>query len=79
MSYACVPLYDTLGEDAVTYTISHSEAVVAFCESKKLAPLATACKGVDVQQFKNVVYWGEADTEAVEVGSWFCLQPLAPE
>lgn len=25
MSYQCVPLYDTLGENAVEYIINHSE------------------------------------------------------
>eukprot|EP00878_Enallax_costatus_P020601 GHUV01021783.1.p1 GENE.GHUV01021783.1~~GHUV01021783.1.p1 ORF type:complete len:600 (+),score=177.59 GHUV01021783.1:394-2193(+) len=66
MSYACVPLYDTLGEDAVSFTINHSEAVAAFCQSSKLAPLATACKAVDRQRFKHVIYWGKADMQAVE-------------
>lgn len=66
MSYECVPLYDTLGENAVEYIINHSGAVLSFCEGKKLPLLAKAAKGLDVAQFKHVVYWGKADAAAAE-------------
>jgi hypothetical protein len=69
MSYQCVPLYDSLGENAVEYIINHSEAVVTFAEAKKLPNLAKAAKGV-AGQLKHVVYWGgAADAAAVEVRS----------
>ena len=66
MSYQCVPLYDTLGENAVQYIINHSEAVAAFCDSKKLGQLAKAARGSD--NFKYVIYWGDGDATAIEVG-----------
>jgi long-subunit acyl-CoA synthetase (AMP-forming) len=39
MSLHCVPLYDTLGENAIEYIINHSEAVVAFVDTLKLPNL----------------------------------------
>jgi long-chain acyl-CoA synthetase len=71
MSYECVPLYDTLGENAVEYIINHSEAVVVVADGRKLASLAGAVKGINTAQFKNVVYWGQEDAAAVQVGV-FC-------
>eukprot|EP00878_Enallax_costatus_P003626 GHUV01003840.1.p1 GENE.GHUV01003840.1~~GHUV01003840.1.p1 ORF type:complete len:345 (+),score=105.28 GHUV01003840.1:110-1144(+) len=64
MSYQCVPLYDTLGENAVQYIINHSEAVAAFCDSKKLGQLAKAARGSE--NFKYVIYWGDGDAAAIE-------------
>lgn len=64
MSYQCIPLYDTLGENAVEYIINHSEAVAAFCDSKKLSQLAKAAAN---EGFKHVIYWGEGDAAALEV------------
>eukprot|EP00775_Hariotina_reticulata_P012350 gene12350-12484_t len=66
MSYECVPLYDTLGENAVEYIIKHSGSVVVFSESKKLGLLASALTNVDLEQFKGVVYWGDGDAEAIK-------------
>ena len=82
MSYQCVPLYDTLGENAVEYIINHSEAVAAFCDSKKLGQLAKAAKGFCTGGFKHVIYWGDGDVAAVEVSilestaahHWACCQ-----
>ncbi len=39
MSYHCVPLYDTLGENAIEYIINHAEVVVAVVDSKKFGAL----------------------------------------
>ncbi|EIE18699.1 long chain acyl-CoA synthetase 4 [Coccomyxa subellipsoidea C-169] len=59
----CVPLYDTLGSDAVRYIINHAEVTVVFADSLKMPaliqPLAET-KG----QVSAVVYWGECDTLA---------------
>jgi long-chain acyl-CoA synthetase len=38
----CVPLYDTLGDDAVRYVLAHSQASVVACDADKLAALAAA-------------------------------------
>jgi long-chain acyl-CoA synthetase len=40
MSYVCVPLYDTLGENAVEFILNHSEASVVFVQGAKLGELA---------------------------------------
>jgi long-subunit acyl-CoA synthetase (AMP-forming) len=69
MSYECVPLYDTLGENAVEFIINHSEAVVTVVDGRKLGSLAGAVKGINTAQFKNVVYWGQEDAAAVQVGA----------
>ncbi|KAF8060497.1 LACS4 [Scenedesmus sp. PABB004] len=66
MSYQCVPLYDTLGENAIEFIIEHSEAVVAFADGAKLAPLAKAAAGIDTARFKTVVAWGKPNAAAVE-------------
>ncbi|BDA49779.1 Long chain acyl-CoA synthetase 4 [Coccomyxa sp. Obi] len=59
----CVPLYDTLGADAVEYIINHAEVTIVCASSLKLPaliqPLA-ATKG----QVTAVIYWGEVDTLA---------------
>jgi len=39
---ACVPLYDTLGDEAVRFVLAHSGAGVVFCGADKLAALAAA-------------------------------------
>jgi long-chain acyl-CoA synthetase len=38
----CVPLYDTLGDEAVRYVLAHSGAAAAFVAADKLAALADA-------------------------------------
>lgn len=64
----CVPLYDTLGSDAVRYIINHAEVTVVFADSLKMPaliqPLAET-KG----QVSAVVYWGECDTLAKVVSN----------
>eukprot|EP00951_Prasinocladus_malaysianus_P004105 scaffold28990_cov32-Prasinocladus_malaysianus.AAC.4 len=39
MSYICVPLYDTLGENAVEFIINHSETHVVFVQASKMTAL----------------------------------------
>lgn len=63
MSYVCVPLYDTLGENAVEFILNHSEASVVFVQGAKLGELAKASK--NLEHVKHVVYWGEASEEAL--------------
>jgi long-chain acyl-CoA synthetase len=64
MGMHCVPLYDTLGANAVEFILNHSEAAIAFASADKLPKLIQAlpnCKGL-----KTVVYWGEPDTERLK-------------
>ena len=63
MGMQCVPLYDTLGANAVEFILNHSESSVAFASADKMPKLAEAlpkCKGV-----KTVVYWGDVTEEAL--------------
>lgn len=64
MTLYCVPLYDTLGENAIEYIVNHSESTAVFVATAKMATLVTAipkCKGV-----KTVVYWGPGNQDAIK-------------
>jgi long-chain acyl-CoA synthetase len=58
MSYVCVPLYETLGEDAIEYIIEHSEARLVVVAGKRLGRMAAALQ--QVGKLAGVVFWGEA-------------------
>ncbi len=66
MSLYCVPLYDSLGENAIEYIINHSEASVVFAALDKLGNLAKALPHV-LELVKTVVYWGSGDQAAAAV------------
>ena len=58
----CVPLYDSLGENAVEFILTHSEATAVFAAGDKLAPLAGAIKaGGLASSIATVVVWGDVD------------------
>merc|ERR1711977_463028 len=59
---ACVPLYDTLGENAVEYILNHAECKAVFVSGAKLANLLKSTG--KMQTVKLIVYWGEASPEA---------------
>jgi len=65
MSYQCVPLYDSLGENAIEYIIDHSESVLAFVDTMKLPMFAKAVTGMG-DRLKHVVYWGAGDEAAIQ-------------
>lgn len=54
---SAVPLYDSLGESAVEYTVNHSETSIIFAEASKLEFLAKAAKAIK-ENVKHVVFWG---------------------
>merc|ERR1711959_470987 len=58
---ACVPLYDTLGENAVEYILNHAECKAVFVSGAKLANLLKSTG--KMQTVKLIVYWGEASPE----------------
>ncbi|KAK9816726.1 hypothetical protein WJX72_004272 [[Myrmecia] bisecta] len=58
MSLVCVPLYDSLGEDAVEYIVNHSETTVVFVASNKLPTLVAALPSCP--RVTTVVFWGDA-------------------
>ena len=73
-----MPLYDTLGADAVEYIINHAEVTVVCASSLKLPALVqplAATKG----KVTAVIYWGEVDTLAkmVRCSSSVTEQPYA--
>jgi long-subunit acyl-CoA synthetase (AMP-forming) len=65
MSYVCVPLYETLGEDAIEYIIEHSEARLVVVAGKRLGRMAAALR--QVGKLAGVVYWGEAAPADIRV------------
>ncbi|KAK9812539.1 hypothetical protein WJX73_007361 [Symbiochloris irregularis] len=60
-----VPLYDSLGEDAVEYTVNHSQASAIFLQGAKFPALAKAIANIK-KNAKTLVYWGEADGKLVK-------------
>ena len=62
----CVPLYDTLGANAVEFILKHSGATAAFAEASKMKVLAEALPAVK-GQVKFVGYWGEAAEDVKKV------------
>lgn len=67
----CVPLYDTLGSDAVRYIINHAEVTIVFADALKMPALIQPLKETKGQVIA-VVYWGEPDTLAKVVSPLFC-------
>jgi long-chain acyl-CoA synthetase len=59
-----VPVYDTLGDEAVRYTLAHSGARVVVASSDKLPALAKAIAGfeskADAPLLSDVIVWGGA-------------------
>ena len=56
----CVPLYDTLGPDAVEYIIGHAEVTIVFASALKMRALVeplSRAKG----KVRAVIVWGEVD------------------
>eukprot|EP00955_Chlamydomonas_euryale_P104517 365573-Chlamydomonas_euryale.AAC.3 len=67
LNTVCVPLYDSLGENAIEYIINHAEAAVAFVATTKLGALAKALDKTK-DTLKTIVYWGKGDAAAIKVG-----------
>ena len=61
-----MPLYDSLGENALEFIISHAEVTFCFVQGEKLGQLSKALAKVD-GLVKTVVYWGTPDKAALEV------------
>ena len=65
MTVYCVPLYDSLGENAIEYIINHSESSMVFTQTEKFPMLVKALPKV-ANQIKAVVYWGKGDAVAAK-------------
>ena len=59
-SVYCVPLYDSLGENAVEFIINHSESSVVFVSRDKLDTLLKALPAAH-KGLTTLVYWGTRD------------------
>ncbi|KAK9825324.1 hypothetical protein WJX74_009471 [Apatococcus lobatus] len=59
-SVYCVPLYDTLGEEALVYILGHAEISICFVQGPKLPALSKALASKE-SRVKTVIYWGEVD------------------
>jgi hypothetical protein len=65
MSYVCVPLYETLGENAVEFILQHADVQLVFVEGCRMARMVKALR--EVHQVQAVVYWGPASTADIKV------------
>ena len=63
LNLLAVPLYDSLGESAVEYTVNHSATALVFVQASKLALLAKAVPKVK-GSLHAVVVWGGSDAAA---------------
>ena len=61
-----MPLYDTLGENAIEYILGHSEASVVVVAADKIGNLGRAL-ATSKQHVQTVVYWGSAADGPVAV------------
>lgn len=61
-----MPLYDTLGENAIEYILGHSEASVVVVAADKILNLSKALS-MNKEFVQTVVYWGTAAPEPVAV------------
>ena len=65
-NYVCVPLYDSLGEQAVQHIIKHAHTRVVISAAEKLALLVAAIKA-SPGIVKAVIYWGERSPDIEKV------------
>ena len=59
-----VPLYDSLGENAVEYTINHSKTGVCFIHENKVKFLLKALP--KLKTLKAVVVWGNPSKDVID-------------
>jgi len=66
MSMICVPLYETLGENAIEYIIDHSGTSLVLIAAKRLGRLTQAVPLLKKSSLRAVVYWGEPKHEELK-------------
>ncbi|KAG2499949.1 hypothetical protein HYH03_002234 [Edaphochlamys debaryana] len=68
MSMVCVPLYETLGDSAVEFIITHAGARFVVSHASKLKLLVKAFASAKVRGVADVgvAYWGEAPADVVK-------------
>ena len=72
----CVPLYDSLGENAIEFIIHQAEVSLACTAGDKMAQLVKAIPKIK-DTLKVVVYWGTADSASIQVGLIWLLPVCA--
>lgn len=68
----CVPLYDTLGADAIEFIICHAEVPLAFVEEKKIPELLKTFPKSG-EYLKTIVSFGKVSSEQREQAEKFGL------
>ena len=74
----CVPLYDSLGEDAIEYIVDHASCSIVFVSALKFPGLVEALPRLK-HTVKTIVYWGAPDQIAIQVSHtflYFCHRQL---
>lgn len=61
-NFVCVPLYETLGEDAIEYILAHSEARLVVVAGKRLGRVASALAATPKGQVVAVVHFGGGES-----------------
>jgi long-chain acyl-CoA synthetase len=67
MSLVCVPLYETLGDDAIEFIIDHSTTSLVAVAGKRAPGLIKGLKKLKKDSLKTVVYWGDIAPKDLEV------------
>ena len=62
----CVPLYDSLGENAIEYIVNHASCSIVFVSCERFAGLLEALPKVK-HVVKTVVYWGSSHEVSTKV------------
>lgn len=65
MSYVCVPLYETLGENAIEFILQHADVKLVVVEGCRMARMVKALR--EVHQLLAVIYWGPASAADIRV------------
>lgn len=66
MDYVCVPLYDTLGDNAVEYILNHAEIKTVFVDGSNIKNLLCAFKN-GVSHIQRVICWNyKQDNETMK-------------
>jgi long-subunit acyl-CoA synthetase (AMP-forming) len=73
MSLVCVPLYETLGDDAIEFIIDHSTSSLVAVAGKRAAGLVKGLRKLKKGSLKTVVYWGDIAPKDLEVGPCVCV------
>ena len=71
----CVPLYDTLGENAVEFILNHAECKAVFVSGQKLGNLLKSKD--NMATVKLIVYWGDVSSENKKVLSGMKIKTVA--